>query len=347
MNETAARNLLGQELPNGWKVKERIDLPPGGTGGHFSVGYRVERNGVSAFLKALDFEPAFEAPDPLRTLQGMTNAFAFEEDLAFKCRDRHMSRIVSPLASGTISVSGPWKIPQVSYIIFEMAEDNSRGYLGAIAQTDYAWRMRTLHQVATGLRQLHSNDIVHQDLKPSNVLVFEAAESKLADLGCASIREATGPRDGCLIPGDQSYAPPELLYEYVDPEWVIRRVGSDVYHLGSLMTFFFTGVNATHALVSRLDNELRPMVWRDEFRAVLPYLIDAWDELMSDFVETVSQVAPHHADAMGVIVRQLTHPDPMERGLPDSQNRPSRRLSLTKYVTRFDVLAREFELGRM
>ena len=345
--DTAAQNLVGQDLPNGWRVMERIALPPNGTGGNFSVGYRVEREGQFAFLKALDFDPAFDQPDPVRTLQGMVNAFAFEEDLAFKCRDRHMSRIVSPLDSGAVTVAGAWRIPRVSYIIFEMADTNSRGYLSVVAQTDYAWRMRTLHQVATGLRQLHSNDVVHQDLKPSNVLVFDAMESKVADLGCASLRGVVSPRDGCPIPGDQSYAPPELLYDYIDPEWLIRRVGSDIYHLGSLMMFFFTGVNATHALVSRLDHQLRPTVWRDDFRVVLPHLIDAWDGLMSDFVDTVKTVTPRHADAMGVLVRQLTHPDPMERGLPDPQGRASRRFSLEKVLTRLDVLAREFELGRM
>lgn len=347
MKDTAARNLVGLSLPNDWRVVERIDLPPGGTGGNFSVGYRVERQGQSAFLKALDFAPALEAPDHLRALQGMVNAFRFEEDLAFKCRERHMSRIVHPLDSGTVTVAGEWRIDLVAYIIFEMADDNSRGYLGAVAQTDYAWRMRTLHQVATALRQLHTGDVVHQDLKPSNVLVFSPTETKLADLGCASIRGADCPRDLCQIPGDPSYAPPELLYGYVDPEWVIRRVGSDVYHLGSLMNFFFTGVNATHALMSKLAPVLRPQVWRDEFRVVLPMRVAAWDDVMTDFVATVREVTPRHADAMGSTIRQLTHPDPYQRGLPDATIMASLRLSLTKYVTRFDLLAREFELGRL
>lgn len=41
-NGNAAHQLLGHSLLGGWKVVERFESFPSGTGGFFSVGYVVE-----------------------------------------------------------------------------------------------------------------------------------------------------------------------------------------------------------------------------------------------------------------------------------------------------------------
>jgi serine/threonine protein kinase len=61
--------------------------------------------------------------------------------------------------------------------------------------------------MATGLHELHSQRIAHQDLKPSNVLVFSQREAKNADLGRATLRGQVGPFDEFPVAGDLSYAP--------------------------------------------------------------------------------------------------------------------------------------------
>src|SRR5205823_2049082 len=65
----------------------------------------------------------------------------------------------------------------------------------------------SLHHIATGLYQLHSAEVAHQDLKPSNILVFEGSTSKIADLGCASVKGVASPRDSAAFAGDRTYAP--------------------------------------------------------------------------------------------------------------------------------------------
>ena len=49
---TPAQQLVGKELPNGWKVEELIEQPETATGGHFSTSYIARSgNGERAFLK--------------------------------------------------------------------------------------------------------------------------------------------------------------------------------------------------------------------------------------------------------------------------------------------------------
>lgn len=80
--QTPAQQLVGRELPNGWKVKELIGRPETSTGGHFSTSYIVySKNGRRAFLKAMDYTKALESQDPAKELQAMTVAYNFERDL--------------------------------------------------------------------------------------------------------------------------------------------------------------------------------------------------------------------------------------------------------------------------
>jgi hypothetical protein len=70
---------VGLTLPSGWVVTEKIQRLANATGGQFSCGYKVQRDGGIAFLKALDYSKAQEIAlsagiDTLTALQGLINA---------------------------------------------------------------------------------------------------------------------------------------------------------------------------------------------------------------------------------------------------------------------------------
>jgi serine/threonine protein kinase len=229
----AARALEGTTLANGWKVEKLLARSPKSTGGFFSVGYVVrDSDNRVGFLKAFDLASAFGEPDLMRALEALTTAFNFERDLLQKCRDHRMSRVVTPIDQGSLQVSG-FEPPSshVSYLIFEMADGDIRSQLDASDAFDLAWKLRCIHHVATGMRQLHGRGIAHQDLKPSNILVFERIESKVGDLGRACDRFVAGPHDELRCAGDRGYAPPELLYGYQLAEW--KAAASGAMHTSS------------------------------------------------------------------------------------------------------------------
>ena len=272
-----AQQMLGLTLDGGWKVVQRVERPRTATGGFFSCGYVVEsEDGERGFLKALDYSGAFLSQDPARHLEAMTQAFNFERMLCEKCQNKRLRRVVNAIRDGKVTIDPSNPATVVQYLIFELADGDIRKHMDTLDRFDVAWALRTLHHVATGLRELHMSGIAHQDLKPSNVLVFKELGSKVADLGRAAYVGAAGPNDEFAVAGDIQYAPPELLYKYVLPDWGQRRFGCDAYHLGSLVVFLFARTNMTGLLFAHLPSEYHWRVWNGSFEDALPHLRQAF-----------------------------------------------------------------------
>jgi serine/threonine-protein kinase 11 len=104
------------------------------------------------------------------------------------------------------------------YLVLEYAASSLKGHVLSepIAAAIFA-------QVVSGLRHLHSVGIVHQDVKPSNILVTDAGEAKIADFGIGHTFASAHD-----VIGTPAYQPPEILEESTlrDP------VKEDVWSLG-------------------------------------------------------------------------------------------------------------------
>jgi serine/threonine-protein kinase len=94
--------------------------------------------------------------------------------------------------------------------------------------------LRILLQVCKGLIYAHGQGIVHQDVKPANILVQPDDRVKIVDFGLAS---PTGSADPCM-PGTLHYMSPEQIKgESIDGR-------TDVYALGLTAFELFTGQQA-------------------------------------------------------------------------------------------------------
>lgn len=339
-----AQRLKGLVLTGGWVVAVPVHRAAGATGGNFSCCYLAKhQDGREAFVKALDYSCALKSGDSAAALNSLTAAFIFERDLLARCRDRRMDRITRAIGSGTVTVDES-VIGEVQYLILEGADHDLRKHLASSEGVDLAWKLRSLHHMATGLFQLHGSDIAHQDLKPSNVLVFGGTTSKLADLGCASVRGSAAPRDGFEVAGDFCYAPPEARYGYREPEWTTRRIGCDAYLLGSMIVFLFSGVSATALLFEHLDPKYRPGTWVGTYAEVLPYVREAFARAMGAFARDLDAVGDLRQSLTSAAIR-LCDPEPDRRRHPASPPGPLSRLSLERYVSLFNLLAGRAENG--
>lgn len=339
---TPAQQLVGLALDGDWTVTRRLELRHLTTGGHFSESYIVQDpNGREAFLKALDFSGALKADDPVLALKALADSFIFERNLLERCSTRRLDRVVTAITGGTVRLS---EAPDgvVQYLIFELADSDLRVFAMQSASFDLAWIMRSLHHVATGIRQLHSNDIAHQDLKPSNVLIFDSSVSKVADLGRAASKGEVPPHDGLNVPGDYAYAPPELLYGYIDPDWNRRRLGCDIYLLGSLVVFCLAGVGVTQLVQSELRPEHQWREWKGTYSDVLPYIREAFERLTAEVGRQIPEQV--RGDILSIL-RELCDPDPHVRGDRQGLGNVATQYRLDRYVTRFDLLARRAEIS--
>lgn len=333
-----AEQLDGKQLDNGWKVVEKIKKLPGTTGGQFSCSYKVEKDGQQAFLKALDYTPAFLHPKTAEILQAMTEAYNHEKNLCFQCG--HLSRIVKAIDAGATIIDPANPYTKVEYLIFELADGDVRKKLESFKEFDNAWVLRSLHHIAVGMNQLHTIGVAHQDLKPSNVLVFYEEGSKVSDLGSTSFKNVPSPRDGIDFASDPSHAPPELLYGYIAPDWNKRRLGCDMYLMGSMIVFFFTKSSMTALLEVNLDEVYNWKNWNGEYRTVLPFLRDAFGRAIDTFAPTI------HDDLrsdLEIMAGQLCDPDPELRGHPRDKIGHHNQFSLIRYISALNCLASKAE----
>lgn len=341
-----AECLTGLDLPGEWHVDSIIKQPPVSTGGKFSVGYLVTNSdGRKAYLKALDLSAAFQHPDPTRALEELTKAYNFERDLLAQCKDNRLRRVVTPLADGTANVPGNFgALSNVPYIIFELATGDIRNEVAKWQGFDLAWALRSLHHTAVGTRQLHSVGIAHQDLKPSNVLVFASNGSKVSDLGRASQIQKPSPIDMLHIPGDPGYAAPEQWYGWHhSPDFSVRYI-TDLYHLGSLV-FFFLRCSATSAITLKISQSQAKKFTRSDFVQDLPYIKHAFGVALDELRASVEGLAGDLTDEIVMIAQQLSEPDPRRRGDPRvlaALHIPQH--DLQPYISRFNRLARIAEI---
>lgn len=345
-NAGSSQSLAGRELPNGWRIVKPVERSPEGTGGHFSTCYIVRRgDGTEAFLKATDFEAAYKQDDFVQHLYQQARALLYERALLEKCRGKNLSRVVRLVDGGKLPGAEDPR-SAIHYIIFELASSDVRKF---IPMLEFAAALRVAHNVATGLMQLHSVDIAHQDLKPSNILLYENMSSaKIGDLGRAVDKNASAPHGKIRWPGDTSYAPPEARYGYIPGNWRDRRISSDYFLLGSLILFMLTKIPLTTMLFKRIPSAFHPDDWNGKYHDVLPYLKRAFASILEDaeaeMRSKLQGISESHQqkilDQITGIFMQLCHLEPEKRGWPVSLPHGSGiQFDLHRYVTQLDWLA--------
>lgn len=337
---TPAELLEGTVLPGDWQVTKLIPKGVYHTGGNFSAQYFVEnRDGREAFLKAIDLSHALSQRDTMRALKDAIDTFTFERELLDLCRQHRLTRIVSAIHHGEIGSSLDEK---VYFLLFELAEGDIRQAIRNMSHEAFTWKCNVLHEVAVGLKQLHDRNIAHQDLKPSNILTFSSIGTKLADLGRAYSSELPAPHDSLPCAGDLSYAPPELLYRYTYPDRMRQRLNCDVYLLGSMIFWLFTGQGLTRQLLIKLHPSQHYRKWRDTYEKLLPSLRSAFSVCLEELTGTLP---PSFQADMRSIAASLCDPDPTRRNaLSSDPTMAIRALNLQRVITRFDLLAKRSEI---
>ena len=325
-------------------VKKIISKKKTDTGGNFSVCYEVEKDGKKCFLKAIDFSKylatKLDGVSVIDLLNKMTSDFKYERDLSKFCHERKVTKVAFVIESGEEEIEG-YTYGVVPYLIFEMADGDVRSMLSFSAKLDFAWKMHSLHDIALGINQLHNVGVSHQDIKPSNILLFNN-ESKIGDLGRALCPSLDKEMLNIKFHGDYNYAPPEILYNYILPDWNERTYLADCYMLGSMVVFYLTGTSMNAILFSHMPKDLHPIRCRAPYNAVKDYLTNAFEASLESITETI----PYDSirERLINVVKYLCSPAPERRGHPKTISSRDSNYNLERFVTEFDYLCRVAEL---
>ncbi|KAI0653231.1 kinase-like domain-containing protein [Cubamyces menziesii] len=109
---------------------------------------------------------------------------------------------------GASSTSGnpPW-----FFVSPYLSHGSLVSYLQHLPTLPFDYILQVLHQIAEGMEYLHSKDVLHGDLKASNVLVNDTKECVLADFGMSEMKSEVLRISGITLQGTYRWMAPELM----------------------------------------------------------------------------------------------------------------------------------------
>lgn len=162
-----------------------------------------------------------------------------------------------------------------------------------------------VEQIASGLEALHEKETVHQDLKPSNIMVTPELEVRIVDFGSVyapGIHEIFTPVNREVALGTLDYADPSYRFH------INTGIRGDIYSLGVIVYEMFTGFlpYGTHMgkCRSRADFLCLRYIPSYHHRDVIPLWFDRALE------KAVAIESEHRYDNLQGFLRDLKQPNP-------------------------------------
>ncbi len=199
----------------------------------------------------------------------------------------------------------PDRAPQFLYVVSEYIEGQTLAqWVRDHPKPRIAEVRNIVEQIARGLQVLHRLEMLHQDLRPENVMIDASGVVKLIDLGAvrvAGIEEMRSRDDGETILGTEQYTAPEyFLGEGGTPR-------SDQYSLGVIAYQMLSGRLPYGAQVAQLRS--RAALAKLHYESAL----EAQRELPA-WLDGVLRKAVHpnplkRYEALSEFVHELRHPN--------------------------------------
>jgi WD40 repeat protein/serine/threonine protein kinase/DNA-binding SARP family transcriptional activator len=183
-----------------------------------------------------------------------------------------------------------WREPDGAYLVMRLFQAGS--LKDSLAQGSWEPKVvaRTLDQIASALAAAHGQGVVHQDIKPANILLDEGGNAYLTDFGI--VRDVTAPLDPAA-PETTTASP-----EYAAPEqWQGGPISplADLYSLGVVLYEMLTG---KHPFLELSPDELR-------------------QKHLFETLPSVCALRPELPPVIDQVVQQATAKNPQDR-FPDA-----------------------------
>ena len=350
----ASSDLVGKNI-GGWNVIRQLDNNDITT--RYARFFYVEQNGGNAIMKVIDNEKCNtgdkeEGLSRNALMSRETTAFNYETKIAEACAGQHMGNVIRYIESGEIELDG-YPIPTVTYIVYEQSEGKIGKFLTFSSKATFAAdlkmlieKIRSLHQVAKGVRQLHTHFIAHHNITPQSIEVFESSgKHKLSGLHTSRSQQQDlqSPDHYRLFNGDLTFAPPEAFFAYKISDEMAAYYQIDNYMLGNMIVYYLTALNMTTLLNHHLPYSLKEMASHSaNYLAVLPEITNAFNTVLDNLKSCVR--IDELQQPIIELIECLCNPDPERRGYPGSFKTARANVDLQRVITRLDVLYNKAEL---
>ncbi len=196
-----------------------------GRGGMGSVWLATRVDG------ALKREIALKLPHTHMARRQLAERFAKERDILASLVHANIARLYD---AGISSDGQP-------YLALEYVEGQSLTAWCDARQLTVKGRVELFRQVLAAVQYAHSQQVIHRDLKPNNILVTPQGEVRLLDFGIAKMMDEQGQAHETELTQAAGRA---LSVQYASPEQILGQpvmATSDVYSLGVVLYELLTG----------------------------------------------------------------------------------------------------------
>ncbi len=200
--------------------------------GHYQIIEPLGQGGMATVFKALDTHLDRIVAVKIMMEQGQHSTQYVGR---FRREARAMAQLTHPAIVNILDYGDQ---DGVLYLVMELMPGGTlKQKLGKPMPPEQAARI--LLPIARGLHYAHQHDIIHRDIKPTNILLTDSGEPMISDFGIAKImqgEETTGlTTTGAVIGTPEYMAPEQGLGKEIDKR-------ADIYSLGIVFYEMVTGV---------------------------------------------------------------------------------------------------------
>jgi eukaryotic-like serine/threonine-protein kinase len=216
--EFAATHLRYDERD---RIGERI--------GAYAVVRELGRGGMGAVYLAERADGHFEKRVAIKVLKRGTDTdevlrrFRIERQILANLEHPNITRL---LDAGTTNDGLP-------YFVMELIQGTPITHFVQRENVNLRGRLKLFLKVCSAVQLAHQSQIIHRDIKPTNVLVKNDGEPKLLDFGIAKLLSIDSDDRNTTAPAERRLSP-----MYAAPEQSAGRpatIATDVYSLGALL----------------------------------------------------------------------------------------------------------------
>ncbi|MBQ3243767.1 MAG: WG repeat-containing protein [Bacteroidaceae bacterium] len=212
------------------------------------------------------------------------------------------ARLIASFDNGNIiKIFDVFEENGTAYYVMEYLEGKSLKAMveegGALAEST---ALKYIRQVADALREIHSHNLLHLDVKPANIMLNRKGQAVLIDFGISKHYDEGGHQtSSALIGTSEGYAP---LEQYEAGALDSFTPATDIYALGATLFFLLTGIRPPKAGdvmndgLPVLPQEISPAVRNAIDVAMQPRRKDR-PQSIADFLALLGGVAPRTGGA--------------------------------------------------
>nr|XP_043635385.1 uncharacterized protein LOC122606606 isoform X2 [Erigeron canadensis] len=243
--------------------------------GNFTKG-GIGYGGFGTVYKAILIESVSSKGEPPMKISKTVAIKRLSKNGDEQAEERFLTEIkslTSCIHPNVVSLLGFSKEANERILVFEYAtKGDLSDYLRTERSQTWSQRLQICLQVARGINCLHTNNIIHRDIKSKNILLDENLNAKVADFGLSTLIPSAGDEATILSKNVEGTT------VYIDPEY--RTTGgykkeSDIYAFGVVLFEVLSGKMAYDTTYMReYDDGLAPIVRRRFEEGTLTELID-------------------------------------------------------------------------